>query len=331
MLEPRRLRRTPPFLAALFIAGLFLGSPATAQDQPSCAVPPPLPSVIDVRRPDQAARPGSEEFDQELSDYQDSVRGVRRFLSFVAQASDAAVAAPDGAVVDCLGQAFQRELRQRRLLDKTSAMQSGYEQHWALASLSLAAFKLQRAGKPLPAPALDWLVQIAHQVMKFHDQHGQLNNHVLWAALGVGTTGYLSGQADLVQWANTKVSLSLATALPDGILPRELSRGAKASHYHFFAAQPLMLYADIRTCFGDPMPEPERATIARVEGVLRHIIADPQWLAARAGARQNSVGNVVWLDALESGRVPASVLNSKGSSRLGGRLSNLVAALSCAR
>lgn len=330
MLESGRFRYSSCLAAVLVVICTLLGDLGAAQAQ-SCENPPSLPSVIDVRRPDAAARPGSEEFDQELSEYQDSIRDVRRFLSFVAQASDAAIAASNDAGVDCLGQAFERERRDRRLLRKTDAMQSGYEQHWALAGMSLAAFKLQRAGKPLPAPALAWLVDIAHQVMAFHDQHGQLNNHVLWAALGVGTTGYLSGQADLVQWANTKVGLSLATALPDGTLPREMSRGAKASHYHFFAAQPVMLYGDIRACFGDPMPAQEQAIVTKLDGVLRHILADPQWLAARAGARQADVGNTIWLDALETGNVPASLQNSKGSSRLGGRLSTLVAALSCAR
>ncbi|GAB4066932.1 hypothetical protein GCM10028812_17560 [Ancylobacter sonchi] len=328
------------FLVALSLAGG--GRPAAAQ---SCPNPPPLPKRVEVRMNPTLA-PGSDALKQKQDEYDDGIANIRRFTALVGRLSDDAVtkAAKRSAAatasgdprsvpfdVGCINDILQQEGREDSLLvDKPRQMRSGYELQWAVAGMSLAAFKLQRAGIPLSPDSLSWLTQLAREVMEFHDRHTQLNNHILWAALGVGTTGYLAGQPDLVQWANGRVSLSLADTQPDGTLPREMSRGPKASHYHFFAAMPVMVYGDIRSCFGDPMPADERATLAKLDGALHRILADPQWLAPRAGQPQLPVSNPGWLDAMDGGQLPAS-LRDHASARTGGQLSTLFTALSCAR
>lgn len=293
---------------------------------------PSLPGVIDVLRADKAA-----EGDFDAS--QQGVKLIRRFLLDVGRRADAAIAdgppaSPDEVdpQVACLNRIFSEQDRLGVLIEKSRAMQSGYEQHWALAGLALAAFKLQRAGEPLSPQAVDWLRRIAGQVVNFHNEHGQLNNHALWAALGVGTTGYLTDDRQLIDWANAKVASALADMAEDGTLPREIGRKARASHYHFFAAKPLFTYAGIRACFGEPMIA-EGPALLKLREALHRILRDPQWLAQKAGAEQD-VRDIrkwrLWLSAMEQLSMPPDA-PGQPSGRMGGRLAGLIVALKCSR
>ncbi|MCB4768357.1 alginate lyase family protein [Ancylobacter sp. Lp-2] len=318
-------------LMAAVLLTTMLSTPLLAAQ--SCPLPPPVPDVIRADRPDAIKRPGGPDGEDERQTRKNEAQ-IRRFVNFFTAETDGSIQADPAARlsvkqdgVTCLMESFAHADRAASLLRKSDAMQSGYEQQWALAGLSLAAFKLSRAGVSVSPQGLDWLHQLAGEVMAFHDQHGQLNNHLLWAALGVGTTGYLTHDSKLVEWANTKIHQSLMSTGDDGTLPREMARGEKASHYHFFAARPLLIYADVRSCFNDPMRE-DSAAVQRLVGALQHILANPQWLAPRAGAAQLIVHDSSWLEPLLTKTVPAN-LPDDNVGRNGGRMSTLVRALDC--
>ncbi|TQS73595.1 hypothetical protein ERN12_07660 [Rhodobacteraceae bacterium] len=244
------------------------------------------------------------------------------------------VPAPSGQVASraCLDRMFKDNMAHHTMIARDHAMQSGYEQQWALAGMSLAAFKLEQADQPLSPQALEWLRALARAVMDFHDHHSLQNNHLLWTALGVGTTGYLTGDQELIDWANESTRQSLSTMNPDGTLALELLRGPKASAYHYFAAQPVFVYSAVRRCFHDPPRAPWPDQLERLSAVLDRIEDDPQFLAQRAGVPQRAITpeQSQWraLFAPAGDRTPLPRIDASVGRR-GGQLSTTARALDC--
>ncbi len=113
------------------------------------------------------------------------------------------------------------------------------------------------------------------------------NNHAYWAGLAVAAAGVAAADAELFEWGIGQYRLFLAEIQPDGTLPLEMRRKARALHYHLYSAAPLVMLAELGAANGIDL-------YGRGDGALRRLIErvtsgleDPSWFEARAGARQD--------------------------------------------
>jgi len=169
------------------------------------------------------------------------------------------------------------------LLGKIEKEQAHYERKWVLAGLALSYAKVRPFATSDRAAAIDtWLDAIAHGVRRHSEAtKGERNNHYYWEGLAVAATGAVTGNAKDVAWGRKVFDDAMTQVAPDGSLPLEMKRGARALHYHLFAAAPLAMLEsvlDVRS------PQMDKLAAFCIAG-LQH----PETIAKGAGAAQIGV------------------------------------------
>lgn len=118
--------------------------------------------------------------------------------------------------------------------------QAEYIRGWLVGAMAIAYLKVRPSGLAAPktqAVIGRWLAGVAASEEAFLGK--AKNNHRYWGGLGVAAEGIACDRRDLFDWGVASARVGLAQIAPDGTLPLEMERGAKALHYHFFAAAPL--------------------------------------------------------------------------------------------
>jgi poly(beta-D-mannuronate) lyase len=126
-----------------------------------------------------------------------------------------------------------------------------YTRKWLLGSVASAWLQIR------DEPALDarkrsaiitWMRKVADAVRAdfSRDTHLQSrqNNHLYWAAWGVGAAALAVDDRELFRWALERARYGISQIQADGTLPQELARGRRAYLYHLFAAMPLFMMAN---------------------------------------------------------------------------------------
>lgn len=190
--------------------------------------------------------------------------------------------------------------------------QGGYERKWALAGAALAWLRLRDAPGIDPAAAAritHWLTRLAaavrpHYELADHERGSNdranherprrtdaRNNHAYWAGLAVAAAGVAADDRALIDWGIERARLGIAQIDANGALPLELARGARALHYHLFAALPLVMIAELAAARGIDL-------YAERGGALHHLLKrtldgvdDPSWFSAQTGKRQGATGD----------------------------------------
>jgi poly(beta-D-mannuronate) lyase len=181
------------------------------------------------------------------------------------------------------------------MLGKIAKEQAHYERKWILAGLALSYAKVRPSASRDQTAAIDvWLRTLAFQVKKHSNEYkGERNNHYYWEGLAVAATGMVTGDANQIEWGRKVFADAEADIADDGTLPREMKRGARALHYHLFAAAPLAMLEsilDIQSPKFDKLAEfclkthGDRATVAFLAGVEQVGVLDDDydWIAIYA-------------------------------------------------
>jgi len=206
------------------------------------------------------------------------------------------------------------------LLGKIEKEQAHYERKWLLAGLALSYAKVRPIASTDQAAAVDvWLRTIAYQVRRHSDAYkGERNNHYYWEGLAVAATGAVTGDEKDIVWGRRVFAYAETQIADDGTLPLEMKRGARALHYHLFAAAPLAMLESILNI--------QSARFGKLAEFSWR--SKPQDVAKRAGAAQTGVldDDYDWVDVylrhhhvnylvqIPPGRIPCV-------KRLGGDLS----------
>jgi hypothetical protein len=107
------------------------------------------------------------------------------------------------------------------------------------------------------------------------------NNHYYWEGLAVAATGAVTGDERLLAWGRKVFDHAMSQVAPDGSLPLEMERAAKALHYHSFAVQPLVMLASILDVQSPRLDQLVRFTL---QG-----IADPSAIEKATGIAQERI------------------------------------------
>lgn len=182
--------------------------------------------------------------------------------------------------------------------------QAVYVQRWMLGAFAVVALKIRASGEGSDTRGriAGWLAGVAEQQAAYYGRRvGKIdgrNNHRYWAGFAVMAAGIAAGRPDLFDWGVASFRLGAAQVTPEGTLPLEMERRARALHYHLFAAAPLVMMAELALANGvDLYAENDRA-LARL---LHRVLAgteDPTFFARQAGIAQEPIvftaGDVAW-------------------------------------
>lgn len=126
-----------------------------------------------------------------------------------------------------------------------------YVRKWVLGSAASAWLQIRGEKALDPAKSqriIYWMKRVANMAkadfMREVDTRGHQNNHLYWAAWGVGMAAIATDSVSLFSWAVRRTQIGLRQIQADGTLPLELERRSRAYEYHLYAAQPLYYMAE---------------------------------------------------------------------------------------
>lgn len=184
--------------------------------------------------------------------------------------------------------------------------QATYVQGWAMGAFAIAWLKVRNQPdmtrenqKLIPS----WLASIALQNKAYYDERPKAmdarNNHRYWAGLAVSAAGIAANRRDLFDWGIESARIGLRQVEADGSLPLEMSRRAKALHYHLFAIAPLVVTAELAKANDIDLYVENNSALKRLAVFSLHGISDPSPFIKAAGIAQEPVaiagGTVGWL------------------------------------
>lgn len=270
-----------PKPAALAVLLLALGV------GPACACDAPPPPVFDIDANRYYTDTRSSVIDPVLKARNEAaVKPVNDYLEAVARSADAWQRKQDPDAARCALGWLEAWANGGALLGKMSTNQSWYTRKWTLGGLALSYARVKETASPAQRKRIeDWFRALADVTIAHADAHkGVRNNHYYWEGLAITAVGAVTGDARYLAWGRKVFDHAMGQVQPDGSLPLEMARAAKALHYHLYAAAPLVLMASI---FDVRHPSLDRLVRFAAEGV-----ANPAAIERMAGAVQERPARV---------------------------------------
>ena len=234
----------------------------------------------------------------------EATRPIEDFLGRVAGERDAACAL--AWLADWAGH--------KALLGKLSSEQAWYVRKWTLGGMALSYARLRPSASAAQRQAIeDWFKALADGTIAHAEAHkGKRNNHYYWEGLAVTAVGGVTGEARYLDWGRKVFDHAMGQVAPDGSLPAEMERGAKALHYHVFAATPLVMMASILDLHAPALD--------RLVGFTLAAVADPSGIGQATGVAQEKVADLPFaaIYARHEGRAELMPARVKWQARLGG-------------
>lgn len=243
-----------------------------------------------------------------------STAPVEQFLSGMARNASRYQAGRKPADAACALHWLESWAGRQAMLGRMSSEQAYFVRKWTLGGLALGYARVQPAATPAQRQAIEaWLATLADATLVHADtRKGKRNNHYYWEGLAVTAVGAVTRDQRFLQWGHGVFDNAMAQVAPDGALPEEMARGAKALHYHAFAAAPLAMIASILDLQSPALDRLVRFTLAAAR--------DPSAINQATGFTQEEVNDMPFavIYARHTGQPPAAAV--KFQARLGGDL-----------
>lgn len=139
------------------------------------------------------------------------------------------------------------------LAGKMSSNQAYYVQGWVVGAVAIAYLKIRDTGFVTPQQnetVASWMQSVGEQTIGYYESHERVghgdsqNNHLYWAGVELAAIGVAANNRKDFDWAMATYDNGVNQIQPDGALPLEMARGARALHYHLYALAPLVLLAE---------------------------------------------------------------------------------------
>jgi poly(beta-D-mannuronate) lyase len=300
----RPCRRTAVLLLALGCRAAF-----------ACEAPPP--AVIDIDANSYYSDSHHSIIDPvRKARNEAAVKPVNDYLEVVAHAATDWQRRHDGERARCALDWLGAWADAGAMLGKMTTEQSFYTRKWTLGGLALSYARVQPAATPEQRKRIEaWLLALADATIRHADAHkGGRNNHYYWEGLAVTAVGAVTRDARSLAWGRKVFDEAMGQVQPDGSLPREMERAARALHYHLFAAAPLVMMASIL--------DVQSAQLDRLVTFSRAGVADPAAIEKVTGVRQERPGGMPgWIAIYDrhAGQAPARAYPANNwDARMGG-------------
>jgi poly(beta-D-mannuronate) lyase len=245
-----------------------------------------------------------------------STAPVEQFLAGVARSASRYQANNKPADAACALAWLDDWVRQKAMLGRMSSEQAYFVRKWTLGGLALSYARVQAAATPAQRQAIEaWFTTLPDATLVHADtRKGKRNNHYYWEGLAVTAVGGVTHNQRLLQWGHGVFDNAMAQVAADGSLPAEMARGAKALHYHAFAAAPLTMMASILDLQSPRLDRLVQFTLASAR--------DSSRLAKATGFRQEPADDLPFavLYARHAGYPQLAPATVTWQARLGGDL-----------
>lgn len=252
--------------------------------------------------------------------YRAGRKPVRRYQNALVRLSDRYLEARNPGVAACALTWLARWARAGGFLGRVSR-QGGYERKWALGVVSMVYLKIRDAGglEAGDKQAVErwigrWAAVVHEDYADFGKAHlaSRNNNHAYWAAWSLGLAGVVLNERALFDYMLARYRAAMRQITPEGTLPLETARGAKALHYHLYASAALVMMAELAARNGVELYEAEGGALGRLIGRTVAGLSDPSFFARKTGQRQNWVGRLngsklAWMEAYYARRRDAKL------------------------
>jgi poly(beta-D-mannuronate) lyase len=263
---------------------------------PPCPLAPALSTGIDAS--DYYSDPAHSVIDPaRLRAYDDATRDLDETARTVGAMADAYRRSGDASLAACVAAWLDTSARAGTLTGRMSTNQAVYEQGWMLGAFAIAWLKV-RASTHIPPeerPRIAaWLATVADLNRHYYDSRAAKNidarnNHRYWAGLAVMAAGIAADWPDLFEWGIASFRVGASQVAPDGRLPLEMARRARALHYHLFAASALVEIAELASANGIDLYHARNDALIRLVHRCVAGIEDPTFFAENAGIAQEPI------------------------------------------
>jgi poly(beta-D-mannuronate) lyase len=176
---------------------------------------------------------------------------------------------------------------------KMSSSQAYYVQGWVAGAIAIASLKVRGYGFSTvqdDTSVNEWLKRIADQTKLFYrakkEGDSNRNNHFYWAGIEIAAIGALANDREDFDWGMETYTNGVDRIQPDGTLPLEMKRGARALHYHLYALAPLVLLAEFGEANGIDLYAHDNGALHRLVNASVRGLVDPTLFERATGVKQ---------------------------------------------
>ncbi len=185
--------------------------------------------------------------------YKKSSDGVKAVGMSVVKAADDYRTTGSRKAAQCAMAQIVTLAQEHSLAGKMSSNQAYYVQGWVVGAVAIAYLKIRETSMATPQQTetiANWMQSVGEQTIAYYDGHKRVghgdsqNNHLYWAGVELAAIGVAANNRKDFDWAMATYDNGVNQIQPDGALPLEMARGARALHYHLYALAPLVLLAE---------------------------------------------------------------------------------------
>lgn len=241
---------------------------------------------------------------QRKAEYEEAVDPLRDAATTMAAMADRYRDTGDRSAAQCAISWLAKFASGGVLTGAMATSQSVYVQGWIMGAFAVVALKV-RTGRENDSEWRrigDWLAGVADaQVAYYQTRTGRIdgrNNHRYWSGFAVMAAGIASGHRDLFDWGEASFRIGAAQITPNGTLPLEMQRRARALHYHLFAAAPLVMMAELAIANGVDLYADNDHALSRLLHCAFFGIKNPSYFSQQVGIAQEparfDAADVAW-------------------------------------
>ena len=172
---------------------------------------------------------------------------TRKFQSVLARLADQSLVSPASNARLCMKDLLAVWAEGGGFLQPSQTPAGNHAKVWLLSTVGFSVLKAGLVDEVRATAAIrEWALELTDQAIYFSLQRSTKNNLTYWASLAVLMGFAIAGDERLLRISDVMHDRDLKDIRLDGLLTAELARGARATQYHLFAAQPLYLYELVR-------------------------------------------------------------------------------------
>jgi poly(beta-D-mannuronate) lyase len=227
--------------------------------------------------------------------YNKSSGPVKAAGQAVVAAADAYRTTGSRQAAECTLKMISAMAQQHSLAGKMSSNQAYYVQGWVAGAIAIAYLKIRDAHvapheqeKSIAA----WLISVGEETKGYFDPRrakgtsDARNNHSYWAGVELAAIGVAANNRSDFDWAVAAYDAGVKQIRPDGTLPLEMARAARALHYHLYALAPLVMIAEFGEANGLDLYARSDGAIHRLADVSVAGLSNPELFAKATGVQQ---------------------------------------------
>jgi poly(beta-D-mannuronate) lyase len=242
--------------------------------------------------------------------YQKAAAPFREVTKAAEDAADTFQANGSTAAARCVLHILSVAADDQAMTGNMDSNQSYYVQNWTLGALAITFLKVRssNAGSADERKKIvGWMSRVAHATESYFNQRrakktkDSQNNHLYWAGMTVMAVGVAADDRQFYDWGVGAYQDGAGQVAPDGTLPLEMERGARALHYHLFAAAPLVMMAEFGAANDQDLYAAHQGALHLLVRRAISGLQDNSYFKQKAGVEQDTPGakpkptDIVWL------------------------------------